>query len=192
MRIRRLTERPELEAFQERFATISQERSEGAISGLVPLDYLERSKVFGVFQKGAMVGGYVLGTAAPMRVIERFIPPDAAVDWPPGFRPESCSELVCAWREPALSSARMTGVIAPLGFVQSLLTRSGHVLGVCQHVAIHRYYESLGGHCVWHGKSPTGLDTWVYAVSRRSRLAIVMGLVFLAGPQKWLASHRHR
>lgn len=192
MRVRRLTTPAELEQFRERFMSISQERSAGAISGAVPLDYLERSTVMGVFQRGRMVAGYVLGTTQPLRVLDRFIPNNAEVDWPSGFDADHCSEVVCAWREPEFSAARMTGLIAPLGFFQSVLTGTRHMLGVCQHRAIHEHYQRLGGRCVWHGTSPDGLETWVYAVPRWARMKILLGLLLIAGPQRWLASRKDR
>ncbi|MCB9675780.1 MAG: hypothetical protein H6737_11720 [Alphaproteobacteria bacterium] len=193
MRIRRLTDPAELATYAERFASISQERSEGVITGAVPMAYLERSRVMGVFDRsGRMVAGFTIGSEPPMRVIERFIPQDAAIDWPPGFREEDCCEAVCAWREPGFSSARMVGLVAPYGNLMTLTSGKRYMLGVAQHPSLDRYYKSLGGVCVYEGPSRDGLQTWVYLCNRRTQLAVLLGLVFVAGPQKWWAKRTKR
>lgn len=83
----------ELIEYRERYAALSGYR--------VPLDYLRRSAVYGLYRRGVLVGGVVMATDWPLRTLAR-IPEDrrpaVAALLPAG----DVVELTCLWLAPEL------------------------------------------------------------------------------------------
>ncbi|MGH8890898.1 MAG: SDR family NAD(P)-dependent oxidoreductase [Acidothermaceae bacterium] len=90
-----LTTSAEIDEYAEKYEQASGYR--------VPIDYLQRSLVFGFVRKGRLLGGVVISGQAPFRTLQRVPEPyrtqvAAAVD------PSDTIELVCVWLDPSLRS----------------------------------------------------------------------------------------
>src|SRR5688572_24299516 len=68
MTVRRLTSRDDLEAYRKKYDEIC--------GTLITDEYLFNQLVYGVFEKGKMTGGFIIGQQYPYRTIDQFIAPE--------------------------------------------------------------------------------------------------------------------
>ena len=196
MRIRRLVDKGELQAFQEGFRRAIQRRSLGA-PGHVSLDYLRRCRVVrGVYDpRRVMIGGYAIGTTQPLRLLE-FLPEAAraSIRAPRGATWDDCCEITCLWRTRAISATQMTFRIWPMLIFDALTASKPYILRGSDDPRLDAYYNRMfpPTETLYRGPSVHGLDGRLSAYSRKDGLRRTAYFVAIGIPRRLIGAKRSR
>ena len=146
------------------------------MTSAVPIAYLKRCAVVrGVFLDGEMVAGYGIGATQPLRLLE-FVPDEAraTLSPPSGATWDDCSEIVCAWRSPALDHRKMNLWVWPRIVIDAVRTGKPCVLGHNENADIDRRYTKLGMKTLYTGPSHRGLHSHLFYYPRWRLLSMVL------------------
>lgn len=115
MRFRRLKQDEELIEFQSNFEKNINDRSQNKHPVTLPMDYIKRSKVIGVFNKNnEMVAGWILNFKPPFRILEAIPAEERAKNKFLQKTPEKdLCEATGIWRSPKISSLHFGLVVWP-------------------------------------------------------------------------------
>ena len=106
-------------------------------SGLpVPMEYISSpgNRVYGVFLKRKMIGGFILGQGTSMRTLEVFAQPEARLNLYQSIAPVSdFTEITCFWIDPAFrkNTALNTYVWLALAFCMRRFGTPKILFGTC-------------------------------------------------------------
>lgn len=115
LRFKQLKQDKQLTEFQINFEKNITERSQNKHPVTLPLEYLKKSKVMGVFnRKNEMVAGWVLNFKAPFRILEAIPTEEYAKNKFLQKTPEKdLCEATCIWRSSKISSLHFGLVVWP-------------------------------------------------------------------------------
>ena len=185
MKFRVLRQISEFEEYQRGFAENYAFKTDRAGS-VVPIDYLTRSRVVGVFNgAGDLVAGYVIGTCAPFRLLT-FVPEASRSEVLLPGNPDGsdCAEVAAIWKAPGVSNVFMSLRFWP--HVLSDVLRSGKkfLLGHNQSERLDQLYTGLAPVTLYFGDSEFGLPSRLFYYGRgKIRLAIA-GFVLYETPRR--------
>ncbi|MCM0605638.1 MAG: hypothetical protein KA715_06065 [Xanthomonadaceae bacterium] len=185
MNFRKLKTEEELKVFQKGFFDNFQKRGGEATSD-IPIDYLQRSKVTGVFNsKGKMVAGYVIGTRTPFRLLD-FVPHDKRVKLIPPFHAKwsDCCEITCVWKTRGVSSVFMSAILWPRVNLGVLFSKKRVLFGHDQNPKLDHFYTQGGPLTIYKGESSYGLPSRLFAFNRPRLVIGLFAVLFFITPKR--------
>jgi hypothetical protein len=187
MACRKLNTDAELLAYQAAFRAGYQQKSERT-GGEVPLEYLRRSDVYGIFNsKGVMVTGYIIGGEEPFRLLD-FVPAEdrATLAAPFGLKWSEGCEITCVWKLPEISSLYMCVFLWTRVLWTILFSEKKFLLGHDQNARLDQFYTKAGPITLYRGISSYGLHSRLFSYNRwRIALALLM-LVTVETPRRFI------
>lgn len=184
MKIRKITDKEELKEFRDKF----YERSSSSLVDRVevPLSYLERSDVYGLFNNlNEMIAGYALGLSPEYRLMG-LVPNDKLSErsFPENFKDNDCCEVVCLWKLKKTSSSVTLKVLWPNIYDNVIKSGKKYLLGHNQNEKLDKMYSFFGPHTIYKGISTKGVNSRLF-LYKRNKVYIIRFLISTYFPLKY-------
>jgi len=153
----------------------------------LPLDYLQKARVYGVFKKNEMVAGYVIGFKQPLRLFD-FLLPESRQEVASRYQSilENCCEVTCAWRLPHISSVFMSFIFWPHAHFNAIKTGKKFFLGASANHHLDKMYTQAGPRTLYFGLVNYGLTVRIFFYTRIGLLKYTLRLMLIETPKRWL------
>ncbi len=120
----------QLDRFKQRYEAAIVAASKGKTTTSVPIEYLDRARVFGLHDASRqLVGGFAINLEAPFLVLNT-LPPAARNAWLRESPESEQCELVAIWKAPHLRQAAAAFVLWPRIIRECTTAGRKHILGL--------------------------------------------------------------
>lgn len=178
MHFKCLKQDQELTEFQVNFEKNITERSQNKHPVTLPMDYLKKAKVIGVFNKNReMVAGWVLNFKAPFRILDA-IPPEhyAKNKFLQKTSEKDLCEITCIWRSSKISSLHFGLVVWPRVILSCVNSKRRYIIGGNLQNKTRALYEVASPLMIYNGPSASSHthsndDVHVFAFTRSRMIA---------------------
>lgn len=181
MRFKRLKQDDELTEFQVNFEKNIAERSQNEHPVTLPIDYLKKSKVIGVFnKKNEMVAGWVLNFKAPFRILEAIPAEQYAKNEFLQKTPEKdLCEVTCIWRSSKILPLYFGLVVWPRVVLSCVHAKRRYIIGGDLQNKTRDLYEVASPIMIYKGPSVSihthsKEDVHIFAFTRTRLIANYM------------------
>ena len=187
MQFKQLQSDLEFQLYQDGFSK-EYSRLTALPSTPIPLDYLQRSSVVGLFNSsGKMVAGYIINGEAPFRLFD-FVPPHSRENLTPPFQLSwsNVAEVTCVWKSREVSSIFMSLCFWPRVHWAVFTSGEKALLGHDQNKRLDQFYTWAHPKTLYSGVSSSGLPSHLFAYYKPQLLFCIAMLILVETPRRTL------
>lgn len=149
------------------------------VSGLdIPKSYLLTRKVYGVYQRDVLIGGFIIGDLTPFRTLKVFASEEAGSELISKFNRIKCIELTCVWGEKSKMNAFLGSLYwLEIGRIIQMQKAEMVLFGTNKEGLKKNIYDLLIKTRIVSNEHINGINNYVYiSVRKYMLLAILLGI----------------